>query len=69
MRIFEVVNVVVGADGARTLYEFLGHPAQCVDLGCAQDVGQYDKPVAPISGKGSFRQHDPSRRRNVGENC
>jgi len=51
MRIFEVVNLVIGGDGARVAYELLSDAAERLDLAPRQDVGQHDEPVAAIRGE------------------
>ena len=60
MRVFEVVNVVIGGDGARVAHELLGDAAQRLDLVPREDVGQHDEPVAAVGGEIGGRQHNSS---------
>ena len=60
VRIFEVVNLVIGGDGARVAHEFLGDAAQRLDLVLHEDVRHHDEPVAAVCSKIGGRQHDSS---------
>ena len=67
MRVFEVVDLVIGGDRPRTLDKLLGDAAQRLDFRHRQDVGEHDKPVAPVIGKGGLGQHGSSRRAILAE--
>ena len=60
MRIFKVVDFVIGGDIARVTHELVGDPAQRFGLLRRQDVGQHDEPVAAIGGEVGLRQHGSS---------
>ena len=60
MRFFEVVHIVIGADVARIVHEFVGHPTQRLDLGRAQYIRENDKSVATVGGEVGLREHGSS---------
>lgn len=44
MRVFEIVDVVIGGNGVRALDKAVGDAAQRLDLGDREDVGNNDNP-------------------------
>ena len=60
MRIFEVVDLVVGRDMRGVAHELVGDPAQRFDFLRRQDFGKHDEPVAAIDVDLGLRQHGSS---------
>src|SRR5579871_3730121 len=70
VRIFEIIDVVIGRDAACRGDEIVSHAPQSLDLARGEDVGQHHEPVASIGGKIGWRQHCPSTRRpRSGRHC
>src|SRR3954464_12333455 len=57
MRILQVVDFVIGGDRRRVAHEFVGDPAQLVDLGRREHVWHDDKAVALIGGALRIDKH------------
>src|SRR2546427_13098480 len=60
MRVFEVVDLVVGDNHTRISYKPVGHAPEPLDLLLRKDVGQDDEPVTTVGGELGLRQHGSS---------